>query len=1206
MKDASLSFRSLPFLFVILSALALALLSAGYAFGVGWGLSQGEYLIVGGALTLALIVATYAWLRRQLLMPLEQMYHALRRLAQGKPTVLELHDDSPSDLVRMMRVVNQLSAGQLRLARFAQRVGEGELDAKFHPLSTADELGNALLAMRDNLRRSAQRDAQRSWHHNGLAQLSVKLSVGEDYRQALADALTDLADYLGVAHAAVYAVDAHGYVGVARGGYAEVPEADRLLPLQTRLFDQALAQGRAVPLSDLPAGALPVITGLGPAPLSHLVVVPLGGTRQPGVVELGGFRALDAPEVAFAEQVGALLGNALAVGMANARTRELLEQSERLNASLQRQREELHQNLERLVATQQDMKYAQRLLQEASELNSKLYEEAQDGKGISDGYIFSDCNATLVQLLGSGDKDTVKGRTLLEFSPAQQPDMRSSDVVLREHVELALAEGRDDFEWQFARPGGGSWYGEVNLLLLSGDRTRTLVYSVRDITARKRAELDMRHMNAMLLERENELWQNIVALTEAQQAKSKAESELSETEKRLQQISNNAPAIIFRFVTDRESGESRFLFVSAAARRLSGLAVEQWMQFSFGDFLELLHPADRDNLRTRSEQSAEQLKPFEGEARLRTASGEYRWISIQSNPTAVSKSRIVSDGVINDITEIKELIFQIEEKNSELRSQEEELRQNAEELLSVNEELERRNFELQQSQTELRQAVDKLTESEAQLERKVAERTDELRRAKEEADRANQVKSLFLANMSHELRTPLNGILGYAQILHDAPQMPDALRDKIAIVQRSGEHLLSLINEVLDLSKIEAGKMELVPRRFSLPNFLTEVRDMFALRAQSKRLQLSLQVSPDLPQIVVADEVKLRQCIVNLLSNAIKFTQQGSVTLEVYRQRDGRIRFSVSDTGRGIPAERIPDIVRPFKQLASELNTEGGTGLGLAITKSYVEMMGGRLSITSEVGRGSTFAFPIHLEEADPTAALQPLDHDDGHARRVVSYTAERPMRILVVDDNEINREVAIELLRSVGFEVEQAVDGEQAIERFEATHPDMILMDVRMPGISGLEATQQIRQLPGGADVKICAVTASVFEGERKTIYKYGCDDYLPKPFKLAELLGMVKRHLPIDYVTERVSSPQAEVASIVSAELDYPYLAKHLPRGYINHFIEHLEVGDYAEATRRTEALKKDDEQVQAFKRLVLFLLHELRTEQLDSVVMSLRQAR
>jgi PAS domain S-box-containing protein len=1038
-----------------------------------------------------------------------------------------------------------------------------------------------------------------------LAQLANSAGKPKENLQLVTDALCET---VGALQVGVFALrernasqgTAQQFDLVARAG-VNGPAATEAHHRSTgNLLERALSVERALTLDQLPQGYLTLQSGLGRAEAQHLVMLPLmAGGQAIGVLELVAFQPLKSAQVGFAEQAAALIASVLHVGQASARTVDMLARSERANHALQAQQAEMQRNLEQLFEAQRQTSQAQAELSLASQLNQKLFDEANDGKGISDGYVFTDCNPELVRLLGAETRDHVKGRTLLEFSPAVQPGKRLSDASLRQYVEAAKRQGQSTFEWLFERPNGESWHAEVNLLRLSGTGEQTLVYQIRDVTARKQSETELRELNETLQAREKELRRKVTELTEAQTAKQQVEVQLIEKERRLSQISNNAPAIIYRFVNDSDTGDSRFMFVSAAAQRLSGYPMERWMSFSQNDFFELIHAEDREEVRHRSRQSVEQLQPFVAEARMLTAWGEYKWMRMSSNPTAVTQTRVLSDGIITDIDEVKALIMQVEEKNSELRAQEEELRQNAEELLTVNEEVERRNFDLQRSQKELSEAFEQLRKSELELEHKVELRTAELLAAKEEADRANQVKSLFLANMSHELRTPLNGILGYAQILHDAPTLPDPLRDKIGIIHRSGEHLLGLINEVLDLSKIEAGQMELSTRRFSLPSFLRELRDLFLLRAQAKRLTLECILAEDLPKTVIADEVKLRQCLVNLLSNAIKFTSSGTVRLEVTRQRDGRLRFMVTDTGRGIPTERIKDIVMPFKQLSAHLNTEGGTGLGLAITKSYVEMMGGKLSITSEVGKGSAFGFSVHLEEAEVSSlGASAEDAGDEVNLRVTGYSADRTLKILVVDDNEINREVATEILSTVGFEIQQAEDGEGAIAAFEAFRPDMILMDVRMPGMSGLEATQRIRSLPGGDSVKISAVTASVFEGERKTIFKFGCDDYLPKPYKVAELFEMIKKHLVLDYTVEAVSHSTVSSQPQSGVELDWRKLSGHLPKLYLKQLSEALDVGDYAEVRRRTEAIRKDDNDVRAFKQHMLYLLSELHIDAIEAI--------
>jgi signal transduction histidine kinase/ActR/RegA family two-component response regulator len=418
-----------------------------------------------------------------------------------------------------------------------------------------------------------------------------------------------------------------------------------------------------------------------------------------------------------------------------------------------------------------------------------------------------------------------------------------------------------------------------------------------------------------------------------------------------------------------------------------------------------------------------------------------------------------------------------------------------------------------------------------QLERLIADRTAELKVAKDAADEASRAKSAFLANMSHELRTPLNGIIGYAQVLAKASDLSAQNRERVRIVGASGEHLLKMINEVLDFSKIEAGKTELRPAPFHLPQLLQDIAAGFAPRAETKGLAFTLTADPALPALVLGDAQKLRQILDNLLSNAIKFTATGGVTLAVTPTDPAHFSFTVTDTGAGISAADQPRLFQPFAQAADGRPPEPGTGLGLAIASRYVALMGGTLTVTSESGRGSEFKFtcmldPLALEAAAPGPA----------PRRIHGYDGPR-RRLLVVDDVEVNRALLTELLTPLGFGVEEAADGATALARAAAARPDAVLLDLRMPGMNGFELARRLRALPGGGAIKLIAMSASVLSFSREDAFAAGCDDFLAKPFREGDLIDKLGLALHLDWqltpdgATAAAVPPAAALAPILTA---------------------------------------------------------------------------
>ncbi|NRF72205.1 response regulator [Aquincola sp. S2] len=394
----------------------------------------------------------------------------------------------------------------------------------------------------------------------------------------------------------------------------------------------------------------------------------------------------------------------------------------------------------------------------------------------------------------------------------------------------------------------------------------------------------------------------------------------------------------------------------------------------------------------------------------------------------------------------------------------------------------------------------------------------------EAAASASRAKSTFLANMSHELRSPLNALLGFSRLLLAEPSLSARARHDVAIILRSGEHLYGLINHVLEISKIEAGRIALEPVPFNLHALLDDLEESFALGAGKKGLQLVFLAENTVPRLVRTDAVKLRQVLTNLLSNAIKFTETGSVTLRVDVRQDAErtlLRFSVADTGVGIDSEEIRQLGAAFVQAQAGRQAAEGTGLGLAISRNFVQLMGGELQMTSEPGRGTTMQFEVPVEVL--TAEQMAGAHEAPRCRATGIAEGERGLRILAVDDRADGRQLLVRLLEPLGFEVREAANGLEAVEACEQWSPHLVCMDMRMPVMNGLEATRRIKAQPGGKGIVIVALTASSFEEEREGILASGCDDFLRKPFREEALLEIVARHLQLRFEYE-VPPPEHE----------------------------------------------------------------------------------
>ena len=462
-----------------------------------------------------------------------------------------------------------------------------------------------------------------------------------------------------------------------------------------------------------------------------------------------------------------------------------------------------------------------------------------------------------------------------------------------------------------------------------------------------------------------------------------------------------------------------------------------------------------------------------------------------------------------------------------------------------------------------------LAESNRTLETKVEERTSELALAKQKAEVANEAKSSFLANMSHELRSPLNAILGFSQIMLRSQNLPKEHQENVTIITRSGDHLLTLINQVLDLSKIEAGRTNLNYKNFEIHQFMDDIEDMFHIKADDKKLQLVVECSPDVPRYVRTDEVKLRQVLINLLNNALKFTQTGGVSVKVNLKLEAKVKeseivkvtdystilnmpqnrslensksrqtetvndlnaasscfltFEISDTGPGIAADELNGLFEAFMQTKTGKESQEGTGLGLPISRNFVQLMGGEITVTSVVGVGTTFAFDTRI------SAIASWEIEGKKtAMQVISLAPNQPSyRILIVDDKPSNNLLLLKLLSPLGFELKEASNGQEAVEIWNDWEPHLILMDMRMPVMDGYEATKLIKGTVKGQATAIIAVTASVLEEERAVVSSAGCDDFIRKPFREADIFDAIHKHIGVNFIYDEEPASKNDLTKI------------------------------------------------------------------------------
>ena len=431
---------------------------------------------------------------------------------------------------------------------------------------------------------------------------------------------------------------------------------------------------------------------------------------------------------------------------------------------------------------------------------------------------------------------------------------------------------------------------------------------------------------------------------------------------------------------------------------------------------------------------------------------------------------------------------------------------------------------------QVKHSFDTVKASETKLEELVHKRTLELEDAKERADSASRAKTAFLANMSHEIRTPMNAILGFGQLMARDSELGARDRDRLGKILTSGYHLLGLINNVLDMSKIEAGRAEVTKLAFDLHAAIADVDSMLRASMEAKRLAFTLDGVATLPRYVRTDGPKLRQILLNLLGNAAKFTAHGSVTLRTRvepHDKDVRLVFEVSDTGVGIAQGELEHVFAPFEQTKSGVAAQTGTGLGASISRDFARLLGGELRVTSEQGVGTTFVLELPAELADGSE-VEALRAREGDVTGLAD--GQQVPSILVVDDEENNRAVLCSLLGRVGIKPLEAADGAAAIAAYERAHPDLVFMDVKMPLLDGVEATREIRRLDGGRRVPVVLLSASVFHDDRTSVLRTGADQFIAKPYREAEIWEALEKHLGLAFVRDAPPPPSSHAAPLLT----------------------------------------------------------------------------
>ncbi len=563
------------------------------------------------------------------------------------------------------------------------------------------------------------------------------------------------------------------------------------------------------------------------------------------------------------------------------------------------------------------------------------------------------------------------------------------------------------------------------------------------------------------------------------------ERELKSSDHRLRLATEAARIGIWEYNLTRDR-----LYANDTMTGIYGFAIADHLEDYLEDLRQHLQPESAASLKYFVDSIQNQDPTFTTDLHLKMPSGQDLYLHLQGDRQSIG-DEIVYVGSVVDQTLQKEAENSIRDSKTRL-----------EDLVN------KRTHTLEQILSELEAA---------------REGEQEMRRLAEDA---NLAKSRFLANMSHEIRTPLNIVLGFAELMQQEGGLSESNDQRLRAISANGRHLLAMINRILELAKIESGQLELHPVSFDLQRLLEDVKMMFSDQIALRRNQLILELSEHLPNGIILDQTRLQEILVNLIGNSVKFTQNGQITLKVDSKKSGYLNFSVSDTGIGIPADRLDEIFTPFRQAHTGAQQAPGTGLGLSISSEYARLMGGELQVSSVPDQGSCFSFSL------PYEAAPDLDERQDDEPALLAIESGRLLKLLIVDDRADNRQLLHELLAPLGFQLFEAENGQEAITLWQQESPDLILMDLAMPVLDGISATRMLRQ-EYGAQTPIIALTANAFEDTRSDALHAGVDDFIAKPFPRRELLRIIRLRLGLQTAPE---NPSASSTPVQNAELVLP----------------------------------------------------------------------